>query len=74
VDYLNGEIVHLGRLHEVPTPANALLQTTVRRMALEGREPGTVDAQDLVELLGTAPIASGGPHDWGSSPSTPSTT
>src|SRR6185503_3463808 len=25
-DYLNGEIVLLGRLHGVPTPANALLQ------------------------------------------------
>jgi 2-dehydropantoate 2-reductase len=74
VDYLNGEIVLLGRLHGVPTPANALLQTTVRRMALEGREPGTVDAQDLLDRLGTAPITSRGPHDWGSSPSTPSTT
>jgi 2-dehydropantoate 2-reductase len=74
VDYLNGEIVLLGRLHGVPTPANALLQATVRRMAIEGREPGTVDARDLVDQLGTAPIASGGPHDWGSSPSTPSTT
>ena len=25
-DYLNGEIVLLGRLHGVPTPVNALLQ------------------------------------------------
>jgi 2-dehydropantoate 2-reductase len=74
VDYLNGEIVLLGRLHEVPAPANTLLQATVRRMAVEGREPGTVDAQDLLDRLGTLPITSGDRHDWGSSPSTPSTT
>jgi 2-dehydropantoate 2-reductase len=67
VDYLNGEIVLLGRLHGVPTPANALLQLTMRRMAAEGREPGTVDADDLLERLGDH-------HDWGSSPRTPSTT
>ena len=45
VDYLNGEIVLLGRLHGVPTPANALLQTTIRRMAIEGSEPGAFSAQ-----------------------------
>jgi hypothetical protein len=46
----------------------------VRRMAVEGREPGSVSAQDLLDRLGAAPITSGAPHDWGSSPSTPSTT
>ena len=51
VDYLNGEIVLLGRLHGVPTPTNALLQTTVRRMALEGREPGALNALNLLEML-----------------------
>ena len=34
VDYLNGEIVLLGRLHELSTPPGQ------RRMAVEGREPG----------------------------------
>jgi 2-dehydropantoate 2-reductase len=63
VDYLNGEIVLLGRLHGVPTPANAILQLTVRRMAVDGREPGTVDAQDLLDRLDAAPITSGRPHD-----------
>ena len=51
VDYLNGEIVLLGRLHGVPTPANALLQTTIRRMASEGRAPGTLGAHELLAAL-----------------------
>ncbi len=53
VDYLNGEIVLLGRLHGVPTPVNTLLQTTVRRMAIDGSEPGSLSAQDLLDRLGT---------------------
>jgi 2-dehydropantoate 2-reductase len=51
VDYLNGEIVQLGRLHGVPTPVNALLQTTIRRMAVEGRAPGTLTADELLAAL-----------------------
>ena len=35
-DYLNGEIVLLGRLHGVPTPVNLLLQQTAARAAREG--------------------------------------
>src|ERR1019366_1342242 len=34
-DYLNGEIVLLGRLHGVPAPANDLLQRLANRMARE---------------------------------------
>jgi 2-dehydropantoate 2-reductase len=51
VDYLNGEIVLLGRLHGVPTPANALLQATIRRMAIEDRAPGTLSAHELLAAL-----------------------
>ena len=53
VDYLNGEIVLLGRLHGVATPANALLQATIRRMAIDGREPGGLHADDLLDTLAT---------------------
>lgn len=35
-DYINGEIVLLGRLHGVPTPANEALQRTANRLAGEG--------------------------------------
>jgi 2-dehydropantoate 2-reductase len=39
-DYLNGEIVLLGRLHGVPTPANALAQRLVRQAAHDRTAPG----------------------------------
>jgi len=46
-DYLNGEIVLLGRLHGVPTPVNALAQRVANRMARERAAPGSVAAADL---------------------------
>lgn len=52
VDYLNGEIVLLGRLHGVPTPVNALLQAEATRAARERRPPGSVDAGALLARLG----------------------
>ena len=51
VDHLNGEIVLLGRLHGVPTPANALLQETCRLLARDGAAPRSVDAADLLARL-----------------------
>ncbi len=50
-DYLNGEVVLLGRLHDVPTPVNALLQSTAARLAREGGQPGSVPLDDLVAQL-----------------------
>jgi 2-dehydropantoate 2-reductase len=50
-DYLNGEIVRLGRLHAVPTPANELLQTTAGHLARAHAEPGSLDATALLERL-----------------------
>ena len=38
-DYLNGEIVLLGRLHDVPTPVNLVLQQIAGAAAREGRRP-----------------------------------
>jgi len=46
-DYLNGEIVLLGRLHGVPTPVNALAQRVANRLARERATPGSVAAADL---------------------------
>jgi len=51
-DYLNGEIVLLGRLHGVSTPANALLQRTAAQAARSKAAPGSVAAEDLLALLG----------------------
>jgi 2-dehydropantoate 2-reductase len=39
-DYLNGEIVLLGRLHGVPTPDNERIRRLANQYAREGRPPG----------------------------------
>lgn len=51
-DYLNGEIVLLGRLHGIPTPANTLVQRLAEQAARQKATPGSVSAQDLLSLLG----------------------
>jgi 2-dehydropantoate 2-reductase len=51
-DYLTGEIVLLGRLHGVPTPANELLQRLANEMAAERRRPGSVPERDVLARLG----------------------
>jgi 2-dehydropantoate 2-reductase len=54
VDFLNGEIVLLGRLHGVPTPANALIQRLANQRAREGAPPRTEDERSLLAQLGLA--------------------
>ena len=48
-DFLNGEIVLLGRLHGVPTPANEALQALGNEMARTGLGPGSF-SPDQVRL------------------------
>jgi 2-dehydropantoate 2-reductase len=50
-DYLNGEIALLGRLHGVPAPANARIQTLMREAAAAGARPGTWDPDALLAEL-----------------------
>jgi 2-dehydropantoate 2-reductase len=50
-DFLNGEIVLLGRLHGVPTPVNELLQRLAREAAAAGRRPGAMSADEVLALL-----------------------
>jgi len=50
-DYLNGEVVRLGRLHGVPTPANALMQRVANQHARDGRPPGTLTEDELLGQL-----------------------
>lgn len=50
-DYLNGEIVLLGRIHGVPTPANELLQDLARQRASAYPTPGMVQAAAVLERL-----------------------
>ncbi|HEY3980939.1 MAG TPA: 2-dehydropantoate 2-reductase N-terminal domain-containing protein [Streptosporangiaceae bacterium] len=49
-DYLNGEIVLLGREHGVPTPANELLQRLANQFAAERRAPGSITDGELAAL------------------------
>jgi 2-dehydropantoate 2-reductase len=50
-DYLNGEIVLLGRLHGVATPVNELITTLVAELIRDGRRPGRRAPQEVVALL-----------------------
>lgn len=61
-DYLNGEIVLLGRLNGVPTPVNETLQRVANRMAAAGEEPGSMALEALVAEVDEAVArASSGP-------------
>ena len=53
-DYLNGEIVLLGRIHGVPTPANELLQRLARERAVTHDAPGATPAAAILERLDIA--------------------
>jgi 2-dehydropantoate 2-reductase len=46
-DYLNGEIVLLGRLHGIPTPANALLQDLAIRLVKAHVAAGSLTIDDV---------------------------
>jgi 2-dehydropantoate 2-reductase len=47
VDYLNGEIALLGRLHGVPTPVNIAIQEAANRLVRERLAPGSIPAASL---------------------------
>jgi 2-dehydropantoate 2-reductase len=50
-DYLNGEIVLLGRKHGIATPVNLLLQERAAELARTGGTPGSVRPQQLLDQL-----------------------
>jgi 2-dehydropantoate 2-reductase len=52
-DYLNGEIVLLGRLHGVPTPVNEALRRAANAAATAGRGPGSMTPEELAGLVAT---------------------
>ncbi len=51
VDYLNGEIVMLGRKHDVDTPVNATLQRLANDAARRHATPGSMTPEQLLALL-----------------------
>ena len=50
-DYLNGEIVLLGGIHGVATPANELLQRLARELSVTRDAPGATPAAAILERL-----------------------
>ena len=54
-DYLNGEIVRIGREHGVATPVNERVRTFANEMARRRAEPRSADAMTLVRDLGLDP-------------------
>jgi 2-dehydropantoate 2-reductase len=50
-DYLNGEIVLLGRLHGVPTPVNETLQRLMWRAVRDRTPAGSVDPEEILQHL-----------------------
>jgi 2-dehydropantoate 2-reductase len=53
VDYLNGEMVMLGRLNGVATPVNELLQRRANAAAVAGMSPGSVAPDELLAEIET---------------------
>ena len=51
IDYLSGEVVLLGRLHGVPTPANQAIVAATRRLAASGAAPRSLDAAEVLATL-----------------------
>jgi 2-dehydropantoate 2-reductase len=51
-DFLNGEIVLLGRQHGIPTPVNEVMQRLANQAAGERRPPGSISADEVLALIG----------------------
>ena len=50
-DYLNGEIVLLGTLHGIPTPANGVIQRAANHMVRKSLKPGSLDVEELMNCI-----------------------
>jgi 2-dehydropantoate 2-reductase len=50
-DYLNGEIVQLGRLYNIATPANQCVQQLGNMVVQSGMEPGSVPVADVLARI-----------------------
>ena len=50
-DFLNGEIVLLGRQYGIPTPYNRVLQNLANHMAASGQQPGSFTIDQLQKMV-----------------------
>lgn len=55
VDYLNGEIVRLGRIHGIAAPINAAFQQAAARLAIDGSRPGTRPISEIYPVIAGKP-------------------
>lgn len=51
IDYLAGEVVLLGRLHDVATPVNEAVVAATRSLAYAGAAPRSLDAAEVLRAL-----------------------
>jgi len=58
--YLNGEIVLLGRLHEIATPVNSALTELALRLAAERAQPGSSSEREIEDAIARARAAGAG--------------
>ena len=49
-DFLNGEVVRLGRLYGVPTPVNGAVQARMREITRRSLTPGSLEPGDLLAV------------------------
>ena len=54
-DFLNGEIVLLGRTHGVPAPVNETLQKLANQAARERRAPGSLTPAEILSAVDSVP-------------------
>jgi len=52
-DFLNGEVVLLGREHDVPTPVNEALQRLANRAAADRLRPGSLTPEEILAAAGS---------------------
>jgi 2-dehydropantoate 2-reductase len=53
-DYLNGEIVLLGRQYGIPTPVNHVLQKAANQAARQGLQPGAMTPEEIAGEIAEA--------------------
>ncbi|HVW92517.1 MAG TPA: 2-dehydropantoate 2-reductase N-terminal domain-containing protein [Devosia sp.] len=56
-DFLNGEIVLLGRLHDVPTPVNTYFSNLAQRLLGEKLKPGAITVAEVEREIAVAQAA-----------------
>jgi len=59
-DYLNGEIVLLGRLHDVPTPVNTYFSALAQRMIGEKLKPRSISPAEVEREIAIAALQAAG--------------